>query len=920
MDPSSLVNNACRHSTPVQCAQTLSGNSLDETIPALILAQASCTPGRIAIEFGDQAITYHALVQRAGVVAAELQRLGVGAGTLVGVYAERSIDMVIAMLGVLISGGAYVPLDPAFPKERLAFMVEDSNVRVIITEWPLATQLPEHDAHLVSVAELPESDWIPTVPLAAGGMAYVLFTSGSTGRPNGVQITHRALANCLKSMRHTPGFAEDDILLAVTTFSFDIAALELFLPLICGGKVIIVSRDVTADGEQLAREIALRGITVMQATPITWHLLLATGWTGKADLKILCGGEAFPPSLARKLIPRCAELWNMYGPTETTIWSTCGRIVDAEEPIHIGRPIDNTVVHIVASDMQPVATGEPGELFIGGMGLARGYLKRPELTARRFVPDSVGNFPEAQLFKTGDLALRLPDGTIQFLGRLDHQIKLRGIRIELDEIEEALADLQGMAQAVVVGREDEYGDKRLVAYVVPKTWPPGALLCGGLSDGSLVTAARGPYRDKASAKVSASQASSLRAALRITLPEYMIPSAFVFLEALPLTPNGKTDRSALPPPDESSDPVKTDDAPCGAIEVRLAGIIGSLLRVPHVGRNDSFFDLGGHSILAAKLFNEIDRGFGKRLPLATLLRNPTIESLAAILGTECDRSQEWKSLVPIQPQGSQPRFFCVHGAGGNVLLYRDLARRLGTDYPFYGIQSQGMDGKEPLLTTIEEMAEKYLGEIRELQPDGPYCLGGYCLGGTIAYEIAQLLRRDGYEVALVALFDTYNFSLAEQRGRLAYLRQKVMFHLSNLVHQRLGNWPDYFSNKLRVAKDGELFSLLKVLGWHSREKPAGPSLPPIEASVQEMNDAAAAVYRPKPYSGRVTVFKPKVNYDCFPDPQLGWGALVTGRLEIVELPVNPHAMLVEPYVQVLSERLKKAMKDQLVRPQSTAAE
>ena len=343
----------------------------------------------------------------------------------------------------------------------------------------------------------------------------------------------------------------------------------------------------------------------------------------------------------------------------------------------------------------------------------------------------------------------------------------------------------------------------------------------------------------------------------------------------------------------------------GRSKRNLAGIMASILNVPRVGREESFFDLGGHSILAVTLFNEIDRVFGKRLPLATLFRSPTIEGLAAALGTERDRSDEWPSLIPIHPQGSKMRFFCVHGAGGNVLLYRDLARNLGTEYPFYGLQSQGLDGKAPPLTTVEAMAEKYLREIRGLQPEGPYCLGGYCLGGTVAYEMAQRLRADKQEVALVALLDTYNFARMERPRLFGYLWQKIEFHFGNLVRLPLSNWPGYFSNKLRVARDGELSSLWKALRNVLRTNGDDPRS--IEASVQEVNDRAAEAYRPEPYAGRVTLFKPRVNYNFYPDPQMGWGDLVTGELDIIELPVNPHAMLVEPYVQMLSSQLKEKM-------------
>ena len=405
----------------------------------------------------------------------------------------------------------------------------------------------------------------------------------------------------------------------------------------------------------------------MQATPATWRMLIDSGWQGDGRLKILCGGEAFGPDLTEQLLKRGGELWNMYGPTETTIWSTTERLLPGQI-VTIGRPIANTQVYILDGNSQPVPAGVAGELFIGGDGVAMGYLNRPELTRERFVSNPLDLKGEDILYRTGDLARFRADGRIEFLGRGDHQVKIRGFRIELGEIEASLSRIDGVARAVVVAREDTPGDKRLVAYVVPT----GAQSAKARASDRSASARSGD--DDLSHR---SQRSYARAALRSNLPEYMIPSAFVFLETLPLTPNGKVDRKALPPPDYSSDVARSYEAPRGAIEEKLAGIMASILNVPRVGREDSFFDLGGHSILAVTLFNEIDRVFGKRLPLATLFRSPTIEGLAAALDSGRDRSDEWPSLIPIHPHGSKMRFFCVHGAGGNVLLYRDLARNLG---------------------------------------------------------------------------------------------------------------------------------------------------------------------------------------------------------------------------------------------------
>ena len=464
-----------------------------------------------------------------------------------GLCVERSLDMVVGLLGILKAGGAYVPLDPTYPAERLAFMLEDAQVPLLVTQQHLLTQLPAHATKVVCLdadaAVLAQQSKANSLSAATSDhLAYVIYTSGSTGRPKGVQILHRAVVNFLLSMRQQPGLTAQDTLLAVTTLSFDIAALELFLPLLVGARLIVASRDTAADGVALAETLTRARVTAMQATPITWRLLLAAGWQGNPDLKILCGGEALPLDLAQQLLPRAASLWNLYGPTETTIWSTLCKIEPGYEVITIGRPIANTQIYLLDPQLQPVPVGVPGELYIGGDGLARGYLNRPELTAERFIPHPFSNESGARLYKTGDLARYRPDGTIEHLGRLDYQVKLRGFRIELGEIEALLAQHPAVRQAVVVAREDVPGDKRLVAYVA--------------------------LREKQTATVGDLQSHVMK-----QLPTYMVPSAFVLLEAFPLTPNGKVDRRALPAPEHTRPELREAFvAPCTPTEEVVTGI------------------------------------------------------------------------------------------------------------------------------------------------------------------------------------------------------------------------------------------------------------------------------------------------------------------------------------------------------------
>ncbi|MGC1963553.1 MAG: thioesterase domain-containing protein, partial [Candidatus Sulfotelmatobacter sp.] len=440
-------------------------------------------------------------------------------------------------------------------------------------------------------------------------------------------------------------------------------------------------------------------------------------------MKILCGGEAISRKLADQLLQKVGSLWNMYGPTETTIWSTTAKIEPGQNAISIGQPIANTQLFILDKVLQPVPIGVAGELHIGGDGLARGYLHRPELTAEKFIPDPFSPDPEARLYKTGDLVRYLPNGDIEFLGRIDHQIKVRGFRIEMGEIEAVLRQHGAVNETVVVVREDTPGNQRLVAYVVP-------------------------------AHESASIASELREFLKAKLPEYMVPSAFVPLKAMPLTPNGKVNRRALPAPDQTDlAPTAKFAAPKDVIESRLVQIWEAVLGVRPIGVRHNFFELGGHSLVAVKLMNRVEQAFRKTLPIATLLQAPTIEQLAAIL-----RQEGWEPssscLVPIQTGGSRTPFFCIHGANGAVVRFYDLARYLGSDQPFYGLQALGLDERFPSDTQIEVMASRYINEIRSVQPEGPYLLGGYSMGGSVAFEMARQLTAQGQERAVVVLFDT----------------------------------------------------------------------------------------------------------------------------------------------------------------------
>ncbi len=569
--------------------------------------QAVQTPHAIAVIFEEEQITYGDLNRRANQLAHHLKSFNLEPDTPVGIFVDRSVEMVVALLGVLKAGGAYLPLAPTYPRQRLALMIEDAQAAVLLTQQHLLDNLPGQETPVICLdkdwaAIAAHSDQNPACPVSPENLAYVIYTSGSTGTPKGVQIPHRAVVNFLISMQQTPGLTPDDILLSVTTLSFDIAVLELFLPLITGARVVIAGRETASDGPRLLELLAESGATVMQATPATWRLLLQSGWAGSNRLKILCGGEALPRALADQLLDKCAALWNMYGPTETTVWSTAYRVEAGEGAVSIGRPIGNTRIYILDSNLRLTPIGVPGELYIGGDGLARGYHNRPQLTAEKFITDPLSDDPQARLYKTGDLARYLPDGNLEFLGRLDHQVKIRGFRIELGEIETVLTRHPNVAQAVALVREaDDPAGKQLAAYVVPHQDTPLA-------------------------------ADELREFLQQHLPDYMVPAVFVPLDALPLTPNGKVNRLALPEPVwDRSNLGQAFIAPRTEIEKIVAGIWAEVLSIDEIGVVDNFFELGGHSLLVTQVMARVNQTFQLNLPLRAFFEAPTVGALALII-------------------------------------------------------------------------------------------------------------------------------------------------------------------------------------------------------------------------------------------------------------------------------------------------
>jgi surfactin family lipopeptide synthetase A len=847
----------------------------------LIADQAASSPEQVAIEYDAVQLTYSELAARADLLAGHLRSLGVGPRVLVGICCDRSVEMVVGLLGVLGAGGAYVPVDPGYPLERQAFILEDAEVAVLLTHEHLLGNLPATGATIVCLdRDWPEvatglADPLPG-PSDPERLAYVIYTSGSTGKPKGVQVPHRALVNFLTAMRDKPGFGADDVLLGVTTLSFDIAGLELYLPLLCGGRLVVASAEAVADPRALASLIEQHEVTVMQATPTTWRMLVDSGWTGRPGLRALCGGEALPPALAEALLARDVELWNLYGPTETTIWSTVTRI-EAGDAVSIGRPIANTSVYVLDPQHQPVPVGVFGELYIGGDGLAQGYLRRPELTAERFIAHPFAD--RGRLYKTGDRVRYRADGALEYHGRLDFQVKVRGFRIELGEIEAALARNPSVRAAVAAAHERSSGESELVGYVV--------------------------------AAGSRGSSAQLRRELAETLPGYMVPTSIVWLDALPLTPNGKVDRKALPDPKALPEERETPYvAPRTRTERELVRIWERVLETKPIGVADDFFELGVTSVVAARLFARIQRRFGPSLPLAPIFATPTVESLARLIDKGTGEQSRWTSLVPIQAEGSKTPIFCIHGGAGTILNLEPLARRLGPDQPFYGLQSRGLYGGEPPLTTVEQMAAHYLSELREVQPHGPYCLVGYCFGALVAYDIAQRLLRGGEQIRMLAFVNGPSPAYLRSGGRHRRANRSQTDGTVRGKARRALQEPRRIIDQVRwratLARRKIERPIVKV--YVARRWPLPQAL--RDNFFVNIHLSAQRVYAPDDYPGEILSFQGQGLYSG--DPELGWGELAQGGIETLVVPgehVGTRQAMWEPYVGFIAKHIRRYLEE-----------
>jgi amino acid adenylation domain-containing protein len=723
-----MMTEAERHQLLVEWNDTSTDYPGDKCIHELFEAQAERTPDTIAAIYGEQRLTYGELNGRANQLAHYLKRQGVGPEVFAGLCMERSLEMVIGILAILKAGGVYVPLDPEYPKERLAYMLEDTGITVILTQESIVDVLPEYDGIIIcldSDSKLIEGETRenPVSDVTSNNLAYVMYTSGSTGTPKGVSVSHRAVIRLIANTNYVK-LERSDTVAQASTFSFDASTFEIWGALLNGACLVLILKDVILSPENFASQIRKHKISVLFLTTAMFNQMAREVPDAFRLLRyLLFGSEACDPACARMVLEAGppANLLHVYGPTESTTFATWHKVEHVPEKavtIPIGKPISNTTTYILDSSLQPVTVGVVGDLYIGGDGLAREYLNQPELTTGKFIADSINKEPGARLYRTGDLARYLPDGNIELLGRIDHQVKVRGFRIELGEIEAVLGQHPDVRETVVIAREDQLSDRRLVAYVV-------------LDMKSVVAT------------------SELRSFLKEKLPDYMVPSTFIKLDSLPLTPNGKVDRRALPAPDSERPAI--EDAfvePCTPIEILIAGIWRDVLGLDQVGIHDNFFELGGHSFLATQVMSRLENLKGDNFPVAILFQYPTIAGLAEYLsrrnGMPQSIDQNFYTLYPIQTSGTRAPFFWIHSQ-----MITFLPKYLGQDQPLYAIIAQGVDGKRVRYKTLKEITAHYLRELRAVQPSGPYFLGGFCWGAKYAFEIARQLLGQGEDVGLL---------------------------------------------------------------------------------------------------------------------------------------------------------------------------
>jgi amino acid adenylation domain-containing protein len=889
-----ILSEAGRYRFLVKANDTAVAYPRNRCIHQLFEDQAARTPEAVAIVCGDRLMTYGQLNWRANQLARRLRALGVAAESRVVVRQRRSPEIIVALLAILKAGGAYVPLNPDDPESRLRLIVKDSGANILLTETILAASCPDLGVTTLLVNDecgaLDSDAGTNLEPVArAESLAYVMYTSGTTGEPKGVLIQNRSVVRLVCGTNYAT-FGQDRVFLHLAPLAFDASTFEIWGALLHGARLVLAP-DGLPEFDELGKLIHAHGVTTVWLTAGLFNSIVETLPTTLAGVpEILTGGEALSPKHVRMAydgLPQPLRIINGYGPTECTTFACCHPVdpagLDGQSSIPIGTPISNTQTYVLDAHGQPVPTGVAGELYLGGDGLARGYLNKPAATAERFVPDPFDRRPEARLYRTGDLVRWRVDGSLEFLGRLDSQVKLRGFRIELAEIETALGRHPAIRQAAVVLREDRPGEKRLVAYFVA-------------GDDSV-----------------APEDSELRAFLATSLPEYMVPSAFVSLASFPLNANGKLDRKGLPVLEVARAGGSSGHiAPRDEIERALAAVWEDVLGLAPVGIRDGFFQLGGHSLLAIRLVAKIEDALHVRLPLSTVLRADTIEGMARIV-KECRRAPSFQVLAPkrkchsrvvtLQPHGNRPAVFMLPGGIAHVMSFRHLALAIGDEWPLYGLQPNDQDLRFLPHPTFEELAKELVDDMSSVAGSGPYQLLGFSAGGLIAFEMAQQLTKAGKEVRLLGLLDTF---APGYPGRLP-LHTRMIPHFHNLCRLNPAEGCRYALDRGRAFL--KRFRQPALLSHDRIDKHPGEPLP-TKGHVDFAYRDVLSRYRPSMYQGRVEIFtadKPDWIGLDFGDATLGWGALVKGELRLHRIAGDHLEIINPPFVNLLAAEIRKCL-------------
>ena len=861
--------------------------------------EAEQRPNAIAVEFDQENVTYRELNRRANALAHKLRQEGVGPEVFVGVMLERSVELIVSLLAVAKAGGVYVPLNLAEPSPRVRFILKDAGISILVTSKQIADSMPDTTKLNVVCVDTdefrnPEIEfgYNPVNAVGPENLAYLMYTSGSTGTPKGVCISHRNVLGLVKSANYAD-LNSEEIFLQFAPVSFDASTFEIWACLLNGARLMVYPPG-TPSLSEMGGFISRTQVTTLFLTTGLFHQFMEAdvGSIG-AVRQLLTGGDALSSthlSKALNQIEHC-QFVNCYGPTEATVMVCCYRVTPdySAASVPIGRPISNARVYIT-NGMQPVAVGERGELFVTGAGLGRGYHNRPDLTAEHFLPDPYGSGPGGRLYRTGDAARYLKNGLIEFLGRVDDQVKISGYRIEPGEIEAALLEHPEVTAALVLAHEDAPGDKRLVAYVVanPQNTPT---------------------------------TEDLRSHLKERLPDYMVPSLFVMLDAMPLTQHGKVDKAALPVPQLSlSRAGREYVAPKNGLQQQLVEIWEELFKFHPIGVTDNFFELGGHSLQMIMLMARVEERLGKRVTMAELFNDPTIEHLSELIGHGKENLLQ-TLLVPLQAEGTKLTMFSPHASGGHVWCYKELVQHLGQEQPFYGVQARRPDTGLVYHTEIEPMASDYVEAIRSVQPHGPYMLGGWSMGGVIAFEMARQLQAQGEEIAMLALMDAEANVLVEEAPEFSWGVLLSIFAVDlGLQLSQLSTSVEEISALPQMAQLRQLWKEAKLAGV----VPSDMTLVEFRRlfDIFKINAKTLSSYRPGEYRGRITLFAAeqdieeqifshdknrllwKANHPGFDDPLKGWDKVATEGVDLIVVPGDHFSMMQEPHVQVLAEQLR----------------